>query len=145
MKTAVNRGGGRGGVISQRTVGNEEGRRNEEVALLVRIGSSELPLSIGKFQAPFDFLSPLRTVCFWCSAGGGRKKIEGRGGGIEEGKLQRRLGEPLKEFGSVTKFVSPSRELIERWLTEGLFYWKVWRHSFVAHGDLFLSGIETYR
>lgn len=90
------------------------GTENEEVALLVRIGSSELPLSIGKFQVPFDFLSSLRTVCFSCSAGGGRKD---RGWYREEAwRTVKRVWLGYK----ISK--SPSREPIERRLTEGLFY-----------------------
>lgn len=123
MKTAVNRGEERGRVISWRTV---ETRRDGE--------RGSCPLSSYRFLGvtPFDRKVPdsfrLSIVpshglfLMQCRVVG--EKTGGRGGGIEEGKLQRRLGEPLKEFGSVTKFVSPSRELIESWLTEGLFYRK---------------------
>lgn len=75
--------------------------KNEEVSLLLRIGSFELPLLIGKFQQPLGLsIVSSHELPLRCTDG----KEEDR-----EGKLQRRLGEPLKEFGSVTKFVSVSR------------------------------------
>lgn len=89
--------------------GREKGRRseNEKVSLLVGIGSPELPLSIGKFQ-----LLGLSIVGSHGCRAAPLMHRRGHEDGDEEdreGKLQRRLGRLLKEFGSVTKFVSLAR------------------------------------
>lgn len=61
---------------------------------------SSYPPLIGKFDQPLGLsIVSSHELPLRCTDGKGDR----------EGKLQRRLGEPLKEFGSVTKFVSVSR------------------------------------